>query len=254
LRISKQGSNFKREETRVSINPLIINILQEVNPSYIPSTESEFQTWADNFATLLAANPATYGLTSGDAASVTAANEEYQAAFVVANNPATRTSPAIAQRASLRAALTAIVRPKAVLISSNQSVTPDDKLAIGVTLRTGARTPVTAPTVAPTLDVESVQIGTVTLRYGNAETPNSKAAPRGCGGVEVWAVWNPSDTSQPMDGVLLGIATKSPVVMPTSTHNATPCRVWVRWRTKNGVAGGVAGVSPFSAAVDFVSQ
>ena len=42
-------------------------------PPYIPSRDSKLDPWANNFQTLIAANPALYGLMAADAVIITAA-------------------------------------------------------------------------------------------------------------------------------------------------------------------------------------
>lgn len=216
------------------------------NPPYIPARIADLQAWGANFNALLNANPASFGLTSGDAAAVEAAFDAWNAVQVQALDPGTRTPALVAQAADLKADFLAVVRPRAVLISQNASVSPENKTAIGVTLRSSVRTPVTAPAVAPLLSLVAVGTNMVQIRYANAETPNSKAAPLGCGGVEVWGVFGEAAASDPSEGAVLTTMTKSPGVIPTPGQKGKYLTLWSRWRTKQGVQGGQVGYSPFS--------
>lgn len=216
------------------------------NPPYYPTRITDLLPWAGNFATLLTANPATYGLTVGDASACQAAYDAWEPVQAQALEPATRTSAIVAQAAQLRADMAAVLQPRATLISQNASVTAEDKTAIGVTLRSSVRTPVTAPTVAPLLSLEAVRTNAVAIRYANAETPNSKAAPRGCGGVEIVGVYGTAPATDPTEGAILGRITKSPGQINTAGHQGQTLTIWCRWVTKNGIAGGQVGYSPFS--------
>ena len=41
-------------------------------PPYIPAQEGQFNTWLNNFSTLISANPPAYGLMTSDAANIAA--------------------------------------------------------------------------------------------------------------------------------------------------------------------------------------
>lgn len=224
------------------------------SPSYIPTTIALLIPWATNFATLLTAAPGDYGLTAGDASAAQTSVDNYVTAQNTALNPPTRTSATIAAASQAKADMLAVIRPRAVLISQNASVTDEAKADIGVTIRSSVRTPVTAPTVAPVLSLIGVRTNAVDLRYLNAETPNSKAAPRGCGGVELVIFYGSSPNPTPEMGVLVASPTKSPAVIDTSGHSGQTATVWARWRTKNGVQGGKVGYSPYSAPLVFVAN
>lgn len=224
------------------------------NPPYIPTQDQPLAEWASNFSNLLTASPATYGLTAGDATAVASAVGAYTTALTTVLTPETKTPPAVAAKNEARADMLAIVQPKAVLISGNASVSAENKTAIGVTVRSSVRTPVVAPTVAPLLSVDSVNTNTVRLRYANAETPTSKAAPLGCGGVELVAVYGATPTPDVNNASPIGALTKSPGVISTAGHTGEMITIWARWRTKNGIQGGVVGYSPWSTPVTVVAN
>lgn len=224
------------------------------NPAYIPTRDAPLGDWATNFSNLLTASPATYGLTAGDATTVASAVDAYTTALATATAPETRTPPAIAAKNEARADMLAIVQPRAVLISSNASVSAENKTAIGVTVRSSVRTPVVAPSVAPLLSVDSVNTNTVSLRYANAETPTSKAAPRGCAGCDIVGVYGTSPTPDVSNAQPLAALTKSPGVISTSGHTGETLTIWARWRTARGVQGGAVGYSPWSNPVTVVAN
>lgn len=217
------------------------------NPPYLPTTIAGLLAWGLNFVTLLSAAPASYGLSAGDA---TACQDAYDAWEPVQNqalSPDTKTKAITAEAAALKADFLAIVRPRATSISSNASVSAELKTGIGVTLPTSVRTNVTPPTSAPTLSLVAVGVGTVKINYQNPETPNSKKAPRGCGGVALYISFGTAAATDPTSAPLFTRLTKSPGTINVPGQAGKVATIWGRFETKNGVAGGQVGMSPFSA-------
>src|SRR3954469_635585 len=101
--------------------------------SYIPSTDAGLEAWALNFKTLLAASPTTYGLTSGNATSVTTVYTAWHSAYLAAADLPSRTKIQVQAKNTSRTNLLAIVRPFAQQIRANAAVLDADKVAIGVT-------------------------------------------------------------------------------------------------------------------------
>src|SRR5687768_14510632 len=63
--------------------------------SFFRGTDAELYTGSANFSTLITATPTVFGLTAPQATAYAALNAAYAAAYVAANNPLTRTKPAI---------------------------------------------------------------------------------------------------------------------------------------------------------------
>lgn len=221
------------------------------NPTYIPNKQADRNAWIANFDTLLTAAPGDYGSTPPEAVAVSAVVAPYQAAYATAIAPSTRTPAAIAAKDQLEAAALAVIRPLATQISANLAVTSEAKTAIGVTVRSSGRSPVSAPTVAPTLVLDGQTPGVANLRYGNAENPDSKAAPFGCVGVDLDVGYGATPEAAASALAYVGRFTKSPLRLDVQGQSGRHCAVRVRWATRNGLQG-VAQYSPYSPAVTFV--
>lgn len=219
---------------------------------YVPAPDQLFQDWLNNFSTLLSGAPATYGLVAGDAVIVAAAYAAWNAAFVAAITPATRTSVTIAQKDAERTSAEVIVRPYAVKISRNPAVLNGDKVDIGVNLPNTARTPVPPPTTQPSLSLVIATHFVHTLAYRDSSTPTTKAKPPGTVGMELWRTIAVSPQTDPSAATFIGVFTKSPnnvgYSAPDLGKNAT---YWGRWVTKSG-PGGQAQVGSFSAPLAVV--
>jgi hypothetical protein len=214
---------------------------------YIPAPDALFATWLDNFSSLLTASPTTYGLVAGDATAVAAVDATFQTAYTAAANPATRTAVTVAAKDAARAAAEAVVRPYATQISRNPAVTNDDKTAIGVNLPNSARTPVPPPLTTPALSLVSAIHFLHTLAYYDTSTPASKAKPFGAIGLELTRYLGTVPGTDPSQGVVIGVLTKSPnTVGYTSVDVGKLATYWGRWVTRSG-PGGQSQYGPYSA-------
>jgi hypothetical protein len=215
--------------------------------SYIPNSDSGFSAWLANFSALLTASPTTYGLIAGDATIVAAENTDFQAAYALTVNPATRTAPTIAAKDAAKVQALQIVRPYAVLISLNSGVTDEAKTDIGVTVRKLVPTPVPPPLTVPGLALVAASPGQHQLRYFDTSTPTTKAKPPGAIGLQVFRSVGVAPSVDPSAAVYYDTWTKSPNVSafdPSETGKVAT--YWARWVTRGG-PGGATQVGPWGA-------
>ena len=221
-------------------------------PAYIPAADADFETWLANFDALLTANPTTYGLVAGDAVIVAAVAATFAVAYPISQAPTTRTPVTVADKDVARVAAEAVVRPYAVDISLNAAVTPANKTAIGVTVRSTNPTPIPAPIAAPELSVQSMIPGQLTLAIKDPGAAG-KAKPFGSVGVEVWTANGAVAATLPSECALEGIYTKSPSRIAMAPGDAGKfLTVFARYVTRSG-PGGTSQPGPWSVALQTVS-
>lgn len=215
--------------------------------SYIPPGNDAYDAWFRNFSTLITANPTTYGLVTGDATAIAAQYTSWHAAYLLAQNPSTRTTPTVAAQAAARSTTVAFVRPYAITISRNPAVTNDAKTAVGVNLPNTARTPVPPPTTVPALALVSAIHFQQTIAYKDTSTPTTKAKPFGAIALELWIAKGTTPATDPSQATLYGSLTKSPAQIGfTSPDVGKFATYWGRWSTKSG-PGGQNQTGPWSA-------
>lgn len=180
------------------------------NPPYFPSKLNLQAAWLLNFAALLTATPAAFGLIAGDATIVQNAVDDFETAYDAWNEPTTRTQVIVAAKDAALANAKAIVFPYAVRISLNAGVTAENKTAIGVTVRSETRMPVPTPTAIPLIVLQSTSAGSVLLTATNNETPGKKAAPYGCSGFQLWYSVGVAAATDPAQLQFQGIVTRVP--------------------------------------------
>lgn len=176
-------------------------------PVSIPrATLAAQRAWAENFATVTNAAPATYGLTAAQTLNFVilynAFNSAWQAAGVVAGvavDPVNYTKP---QRAALYAAAIAcidIFSAAAVTIQANTTISDLNKLAAGVTPRNFSRSPLIIPVESPVLSAGPVLATDACIRSLN---------------LMAGAAWPTGTTAIAFEFSLADISSGSPVYGP----------------------------------------
>lgn len=214
---------------------------------YLPRRDAELMVFANAFAQKIAADPAAYGLTAGDAAQLGAAAMDYAARYAIARNPATRTAAAVAAKDGARKTLTAILRGYAMMIKRNGAVSSDAKVALGIGVYDVGLTPVPAPTTFPIIHITGATPLQHELRLGDSATPERTARPEGTVGLLLFCQVAAAEEPVPTDGAkapFLAIVTRA--IHRTSFDAADVGKTayyFARWFTERGLLG------PWSQAV-----
>lgn len=218
---------------------------------YIPTTDSGVSSWLLNFSTLVSANFAAYGLTSGNATTIAAQNTAYQAAYTLATDPSTRTPSTVAAKDAAKAGALAVVRPFAMQINANAGVTDEQRAELGLTIRKVIPTPIPAPTAVPGIALINLTPLTANLRTFNVATPTSKAKPYGAAMVEVFAAIGTTAAVDPSQASFVNAFSKTPLALAFGSDDVGKiASVWARYATKGSYAG-PSLKGPWSARLTF---
>ena len=220
--------------------------------SYVPAPDALFSAWLLNFSTKLTASPATYGLIAGDAVIVAAQNTAFQAAYLAAITPATRTGSTIAAKDAARATAESVVRPYAQRIKVNPAVSNAARVDIGVTVDAFPPTPIPAPTSSPVLMLMMATPLQHTMQYRDALTPTSKAKPYGVKQLALFVTVGVAPAVDPDAALYRGGFTKSPMNIGfESSQRGKVATYFARWENGSG-PGGVAARGPWSDPVSVI--
>jgi hypothetical protein len=219
---------------------------------YIPNKDSLFDNWINNFADLITASPATYGLTGGDAATIQAQADAWSAAYALAINPATRTKPTVADKDAARAAALSIIRPYAIQIRNNAGVSNMDKADLGLTIPDLTPTPVPPPVTSPTLSLVSAISLQHQLNFRDSAFPLLKRKPVGSTSMQLWRAIGTVAATDPSQAGFYNSITKTPFVSQFDAGDrGKHCTYFARWATRSG-AGGIAYYGPWSDLLDVI--
>ena len=215
---------------------------------YIPSKNANFVAWALNFSTLITTNPATYGLTPGDATTIASQYTALNSAYALITSSATKTAATVSAYNTEKVIALATFRPYAVSVSLNAGVSSANKTALGVNPRTNTPTPITAPTTSPVLTAQSTSTAGTIIRYRDATaSPSVKSKPFGVTQCYIYALASTTIVTDPTTLQFLGPQTKSPFTQPMGSANAGKTVYFAaRWATRKGLLG------PWSSIISYV--
>jgi hypothetical protein len=215
---------------------------------YIPPQDAGLDTWATNFATLITASPATYGLTPTDAAAIQSARDTYHAAYLLGGltapphpvpvNPSTRTPITVAAKDAAKLASRALWRTYAAQIRLNPGVSNSDKLALGLNLPNNSPTPIPAPITWPLMSFVSAGPLTQVWTYVDSMAGVGKAKPPGAVQLQLFASAGTAPVVDPTLLSLFSVETKSPLQIDLPPADAGKLlSVSGRWVTRRGLTG-----------------
>ena len=212
--------------------------------SYIPAREADMDNWLNNFKTLIAANPTTYGLVTADATAITTAYTNWHAAYLTAVNPTTRTTAAVQTKNEQKQTVLGVVRGYADTIRVNMAVSDALKVGLGLHVRDTAPTPIPPPSTFPLLTITEPMRGMQDLRASDSGTPDKKARPTGVAGMLLFRAVGTSAVTDPAQAASLAFATKTDFEATFDpADNGKTATYFARWTNGKGEVG------PWSAPV-----
>lgn len=220
------------------------------SPPYIPPRNADRATWLDNFATLIAASPATYGLSSADATAISNTNADWQDAYSVMQAGTTRGPMSIAAFDAQNVITLALIRPYAQQIANNAGVSVDDKIALGLNARTNPPAPIAAPTTWPVLSIVSaLPLQHVLRARDDMSSPSVKAKPYGVIAMQLFGMASATAVTDPTTLPLVMLTTKVPFAVNLSSADAGKQMYYAaKWYNRNGLVGPYGPIVNFTIA------
>jgi len=206
---------------------------------YIPQNDAEFNLWQANMVEIIASNLENWVIPTDDLNSLTGLQEGWAVAFAKASNKQNRTSADVQAKDDAREPYVKALRSfVAQWLASNSKVTNSDRERMGLTVKSGTRTPVPVPITLPVGTVDfSIRLQH-TISYSDEATPRSKAKPAGVHGCEIWMK---IDGNAPVDASELSyVATDTSSPYTTTFEGRYAGRIvyyWLRWVNTRGERG-----------------
>lgn len=205
---------------------------------YIPTRQADMRTWALNFAALITAAPATYGLTAGNATTIQTAVDDFDAALTLALDPTTRTPTTIADKDAKKAVMLDTVRPFAQQVKNNAGVSNENKAALGLNIDDESPTSVAPPVTQPLLSIQAATPLQHTLRYADVNTPTLRAKPEGVSALQLFRHIGANAPASYTDWEFVGAFTRNPVESSFASGSAgMDCQYVGRWQNRKGEVG-----------------
>ena len=131
------------------------------------------------FADGIAANPGLYQVTAPDAAACVAAVNDFVAKYAAWNNPATRTIGTLEAKDAAKASALGICRVFYRQIQINNGITNENKLLIGVTPLSNAKTRRNCPQTSPAVAVVASTPAAHTVQFRDSTDLTRRGLPMG---------------------------------------------------------------------------
>ncbi len=216
--------------------------------SWLPTNDTALDPFINNFQTLIAGSPTSYGLVAADATAITAAYTSWHAAFLAATNPTTRTKGTVATKNTQKANVLGVVRRYATIIRANLGVSDALKVGLGLTIRDTSPSPVPPPSTKPELAITKIDTGyqSVTARDEGSAAP--RARPVGSVGLLIYRAVGTTAATLPSEATFLTFIGRPDV--QSTFDNADRGKIatyFARWTNARGEVGPWS--NPVSAAI-----
>lgn len=211
---------------------------------YLPRSDSEFRTWAQNFNSFVAANFFALGLTIDESDGIGAVITDFAIAHDLWVSRRAAAQAAREGKDALRQSAEESIRQLVRRLQANPAVTDEHRQNLGITVREIERTPTPAPTSRPVATIDASQRLRHVIRFTDETTPTSRARPAGALGCEIWVKLGGEPPADPSSLTFLGTATRS--LFPADfvgTDANNPAHYMLRWLGARGAKG------PWSATV-----
>jgi len=206
---------------------------------YIPHNDAEFNLWQTNLIEIVEPNGTAWGISSDDFTALVEKQDVWNAAFIKASNKQNRTSADVQAKTDARTTYEKSLRSFiAQWLASNSKVSNSDRERMGLTVKSGTRTPVQVPTTVPVGTVDFSVLRQHTISYSDEASPRSKAKPAGVHGCEIWMK---IDGTSPIDASELSYVatdTSSPYTVNfEGKYAGKTVYYWLRWVNTRGEHG-----------------
>lgn len=205
---------------------------------FLPTRESVLDTWLTHFSAQITAAPGAYGLSPADALSIKTAVDAWHAAYLTAAAPVTRTRGTVATKRGEKKNVVGVVRGYAAKVRSNDAVSGELKIGLGLKLRNAKGSPVPAPASPPALSVRGFHPGFHVLRATDVDTRPGRGKPPGTAGLLVYRAVEEDVAGGPHSAEFLTLSTR--VTFTSTFEHAQRGRTatyFARWINAKGETG-----------------
>jgi hypothetical protein len=214
-------------------------------PDYLPSRESELVTWSNNFATQIAIDPPSIGLTAGQATTFGTLRTAFVTSYATANDPTTDSSSATAAKKAAKDAMVngpGGIRQLVKIIQAFPGTTNTQRVDLGIRVPDEDPTPAPIPDQAPLLQIEKTLGRVVTMNLRDSVDRDRRGKPDGVSGATILMYVGEDAPLDPMQWIFLANTTRTTVEMDFAPSVAPGAKVWLIafWRNRRDEAGPAA--------------
>lgn len=206
---------------------------------YIPKNDVDFNVWQENLVTIIEPNVTAWGINTDDFTAVKSKQTIWVAAYGKANNKQNRTAADVLAKDEAAADYKKTIRGFVLQwLANNAKVTDTDRIRMGLTVKTGKRTPTPAPTTSPVGIIDfSVRLQH-SIHFSDEAGGRSKAKPEGVHGCEIYMKVDGEAPKDISELTYVATDTASPYVVKFDGSKAgKTVYYWLRWVNTRGEIG-----------------
>lgn len=209
------------------------------NSDFIPGSDGEYNMWQDGLVKNTELNLITWGIPEDDFAKVKLVQTNWVSAFSKASNKQNRTAADVTAKDDARYDYEKVIRPfVAQWLSNNSKVTDSDRTRMGLTVKSGTRTPAPAPTTCPVGIIDFSVRQQHTIRYYDEASAHSNAKPDGVHGCEIYMKVDGDAPKDASELTYVATCTAAPYTVKFDGSKAgKTVYYWLRWVNTRGECG-----------------
>lgn len=173
--------------------------------NYIPTSDADFNQWADNFVD----SAAKISLSAPLTATLQQLRSQWGTKYATHLNAQEVARGATVGKDNARELYTVALREAAAIVQSNPDVSNESKAAAGLPIRKKGRTPAPVPTTRPTVEVDTAQRLCHIIAFRD-EGSTRRSKPAGVFGAEIWVKLGTTPPASTDELRFLGLDTSTP--------------------------------------------
>lgn len=206
---------------------------------FIPRSDGNFNNWQKNLLVLVAENSTLWEIPTTRITELQTSGTNWESKYEKTINRQNRTSADVRAKEDARVAYVELLRKfVAQYLTFNDKVEDSDRERMGLTVRSGSRTPAAVPTTSPMVSIDF----SVRLQHNftivDDSLPTRRSKPEGVFGCEVWAKIDGEAPKEASELSYLSTATKSGhTINFEGNKTGKIVYYWFRWINKRQQTG-----------------
>ena len=210
---------------------------------FIPHSDGDFNLWQGNLVAYTEQNLTAWGIPADNFTALRVKERIWAPAYVKASNKQNRTAADVLAKDEAHVEYEKAIRVfVAENLAYNSKVTDSDRARMGLTVKSGTRTPVAKPATSPTATIDFSIRKQHTIHFSDESSSRSKAKPEGVHGCEIYMKVDGDPPKVDSDLMYQATCTASPYVMTFDGNYAgKTIYYWLRWVNTRGECGPWSG-------------
>jgi hypothetical protein len=207
-------------------------------PDYLPTADTEFIAWMQNFLSYASANVEALGLTEAELTPIQNQQSTLETSYTDFVATQALAASKRQRKDDERTAQEKLVRPLVARLQSFTTVTDAQRQALGVKVRSTSRTAAPTPESRPIATIDTSMRLRHTISFMDENTTGSRAKPAGVSGCEIWVKVGEPSPAGPDEMRYVATDTRSPYVLEFAASDAGKMAYYMlRWVNTRGARG-----------------